>query len=173
MIEVLLLEHDRYASTFVTLQHHDVHEESTVAKHLRPCPHMRVAQQHAMHTESQASYLHQIIACVIRLVSSGATVGLQQGSTCRSCFWLLAGAGLVVVPLVMVTALSLLHWEGGHHGQVLGERRFLEPAPNLITLSKPAEQVPASQMVLPCMSAFCPTTMQFVAVQKHSHCCCC
>ena len=27
-------------------------------------------------------------------------------------------------------ALSLLDWEGGHHGQILGERRFLEPAPS-------------------------------------------
>ena len=74
----------------------------------------------------------------MKLASSGATVGLQQGSTCRSCFWLLAGAGLMVLPLVMVTALSLLDWEGGHHRQVLGERRFPEPAPKLITLSKPA-----------------------------------
>ena len=72
------------------------------------------------------------------LLSSGATVGLQQGSTCRSCFWLLAGAGLMVLPLVMVTALSLLNREGGHHGQVLGKGCLLEPAPNLITLSKPA-----------------------------------
>ncbi len=85
--------------------------------------------------------LHQMIACIFRLVSSRATVGLQQGSACRSCFWLLAGAGLMMLPLVMVAALSLLDRKGGHHGQVLGKRRFLEPASMIRHVNKLCKSV--------------------------------
>jgi len=47
----------------------------------------------------------------------------------------------MMLPLVMVAALSLLDRKGGHHGQVLGKRRFLEPASMIRHVNKLCKSV--------------------------------
>ena len=60
--------------------------------------------------------------------SSRPALRLEQAAICWDRLCRFSWAWLIVFDLLVVAALSLLDWEGGHERQVLWKRLLLEPA---------------------------------------------